>query len=143
MIIPGIPYWAGAILCAVILVFSILFVLIARSAGENEVKANRTLNAKTETMRLLADEAEALIGKAKTEDSGKIVKKVYEALRYSDPISNDVLLEYEKAISSNLKKLALCMSEGREIGEIQSIADELLALIENRNRKCKTMKRSK
>ena len=85
----------------------------------------------------------ALIGKAKTEDSGKIVEKIYEALRYSDPISNDVLLEYEKAISSNLKKLALCMSEGREIGEIQSIADELLALIENRNRKCKTMKRSK
>ena len=143
MIIPGIPYWAGAILCAVTLVFSILFVLIARSAGENEVKANRTLNAKTETMRLLADEAESLIGKAKTEDSGKIVKKVYEALRYSDPISNDVLLEDEKEISGNLQKLALCMSEGREIGEIQSIADELLTLIENRNRKCKTMKRSK
>lgn len=142
MIIPGIPYWVGAILCAVILAFSILFVLLSRSAGENEAKANRTLNAKTETMRLLVDEAEALIGKTKTEDAGKIAKKVYEALRYSDPISNDALREDEKAMSCNLQKLALCMSEGREIGEIQSVADELLALIEKRNRKCKAMKRS-
>lgn len=142
MILSGVTYWVGAILCAVILVFSIIFVLIAKSTGENKAKANRTLNTQTETMHLLVDEAEVLIVKTKTEDSRKIVEKVYETLRYSDPISNDMLREDENAISCNLQKLALCISEGREIGEIQSVADELLALIEKRNRKCKAMKRS-
>ena len=141
IIVPNIPYWVGSIICAVILVFSIVFVLSTKTASEPVMKANQELNAKTASMRLMTDEAEALLKKTNNDEELKLVKDVYEAFRYSDPTSNNELQADEDEIYGKLNEFAKCVSDKRGSVELKKSADELISLIENRNRKCKALKR--
>lgn len=67
------------------------------------------------------------------------VKKVYEAVRYSDPMSNAVLVEVEEKIQNGFSDFEnAVVSEDFELAS--STADELLSLIDIRNKKCKELK---
>ena len=50
-------------------------------------------------------DAETLLGKAKTPDAKIATKKVYEALRYSDPMSSEALGEIEAELAEKFRAL--------------------------------------
>lgn len=131
MVIPGLPYWTGIIICAAVVVFSIVFMMGADVAGKNAVNANRQLNMKTQLWREIIDEASNLSSRAKDSEETEIAKRIYDAVRYSDTVSNEALFNEEQEILSLIR------------GADFSRGDEILKLIENRNIKCKTMKRNR
>lgn len=76
---------------------------------------------------------------SKTTELKALAKKVYEAVRYSDPMSNAVLVEVEeKSRTVSLILMNAVNGEGFELAA--STADELLSLIDIRNKKCKLLK---
>ena len=66
-------------------------------------------------------------------------KKVYEAIRYSDPMSSDALASVEAQITIQFHALFEAV-EGDDVDLVVAIAKNLTVLIEDRNKKCKLMK---
>ena len=83
---------------------------------------------------LLRNDCYAKIPELKTE-----AKKVYEAIRYSDPMSNPALSDLEAQIFNKFNEFSSTVkSENMET--TKTVAGELLTLIQNRNKKCKLLK---
>lgn len=72
------------------------------------------------------------MAKAKEPESKVRCKKIYEALRYSDPMSNEELSTIEGKIEAQFAVFSDTFSS--------DVAEEILLLIGERNRKCKLLK---
>ena len=138
MLISPLPYFVGIILCAIILVFNIIAIVKASAAADVISKVDDKVKAQTFFIKSLAVDAETLMAKAKSDEAKAACKKVYEAIRYSDPMSNEQLRAVELQIADKFSEL-----EGAVAGEsenLKAVAEELVILIDNRSRKCKLLK---
>ena len=137
MLIPNLPNWVGIILCALILGFTAVSVIKANAAVELVHETDARVKEKTAFIRMMTVEADNLMARAQTDEAKAMCKKVYEALRYSDPMSSEALSGTEAEISEKFSAFAAAVKNGENASEL---ADELLALIGDRNRMCKVMK---
>lgn len=137
MLIPNLPNWVGIVLCALILGFTAISVIKASAAAELVHETDTRVKEKTAFIRLKTVEAENLMARAQTAEAKETCKKVYEALRYSDPMSSEALSGTEAEISKEFTAFAAAVKNGENASEL---ADELIALIGDRNRMCKVMK---
>lgn len=137
MLIPNLPNWVGIILCALILGFTAVSVIKANAAVELVHETDARVKEKTAFIRMITVEADNLMARAQTDEAKAMCKKVYEALRYSDPMSCNALSGTEAEISEKFSAFAAAVKNGENASEL---ADELLALIGDRNRMCKVMK---
>ena len=67
------------------------------------------------------------------------IKKVYEAVRYSDPMSNDALNGIESQITLRMSELVESVEKG-DINLVSKNAKEIIVLVNDRNRKGKLLK---
>lgn len=141
MIVPTLPNWIGIILCYTVLAISIVFLVSAGAVEENKVSANKQLNTNTALFRELADIASSIVSMSKTDAIRRTTTKVYDAIRYSDPVSSAETSVDETDISNALKDLSNMLQNGCEEERFNKQADEVLLLIEKRNNKCKALKR--
>ena len=137
MLIPNLPNWVGIILCALILGFTAVSVIKANAAVELVRETDTRVKEKTAFIRMMTVEADNLMARAQNGEAKAMCKKVYEALRYSDPMSCNALSGTEAEISEKFSAFAAAVKNGENASEL---ADELLALIGDRNRMCKVMK---
>lgn len=109
---------------------------VARSAVE---ATGEKVKQQTAFIRLLTADAEHLMATAKTTEIKADAKKVYEAIRYSDPMSNDALADVETKIQYQFNAFTNAVkNEDAEL--VASMSVELLDLIDARNKKCKVLK---
>ena len=141
MIIPNLPNWLGIGICYCILAVSVIYLLAAKAAGKNAYYANKELNEKVSFFRDLTGEAETLVAAAQTKEAKAVAQNVYEAIRYSDPSSDPAFVQEEKQIKEMLEKLSRCIWEKADITVLKSMEQDLLGLVQNRNNKCKNLKR--
>lgn len=139
MLIAPLPYWVGAIICPVILVFNIIAALKAGVAISIVERVDREVAARTFTIRSLTADAEALIAEAGTEELVALCNTVYDAIRYSDPMSADELNGIENDIELAFSEFATAI-RARAEAKAQDIAKSLTALIKNRNARCRLLK---
>ncbi len=66
-------------------------------------------------------------------------KKVYEAVRYSDPMSSEALSVAEAGITAKFDELTAAVTAADD-AKISEIADEVVLLVKERNNKCKVLK---
>lgn len=95
----AMPYWGGTILCAIVLAATAIAVLKADTTADLVENVDEKVKAQTAFIRLLTVDAENLLSRAKTDAAGSACKKVYEAARYSDPMSSGALAFIEQQIS--------------------------------------------
>jgi hypothetical protein len=137
MAIPDLPNWIGIIICAIVLAFTAIAVVKAKAVGDIVAATDEKIKDQTEFIRGLTAEAQSLIAYAKTDDAKAACKKVYEALRYSDPRSSNALADTESEISQEFSKFADAVKNGEDFNPL---AEKLVLLIGDRNTKCKVMK---
>lgn len=139
MAVPVLPEWIAAIVCVVVTGYYVVAYLKGSAAIDYVEKVGENVKAKTALMRELISESESLMAYAKTDVAKDSTKKVYEALRYSDPMSNDKLYYVEKEISEAYilfaDKVKNVVDEG-----LEAQADKLCVLVDDRNNKCKLLK---
>lgn len=139
MAIPNLPNWLGIIVCLAVLAFTAIAVLKAAFAVSVVTEIDERVKVKTFFIKSLTVDTEHLVNTAKTTELKALAKKVYEAVRYSDPMSNAVLVEVEEKIQNGFVDFENAVnSEDYELAT--STADELLSLIDIRNKKCKLLK---
>ena len=139
MAIPNLPNWIGVILCLTVLAVTVTSVITATAAGDVVGGIDEKIESKTYFIKALTADAEALMSAAKTPELKAEVKKVYEAIRYSDPMSNSALEEINEQIQNQFSAFADAVkSENSNLASVFS--DKLLIFIHNRNKKCKGLK---
>ncbi|MBQ6342281.1 MAG: hypothetical protein IJI41_04060 [Anaerolineaceae bacterium] len=136
MIVPSLPQWLGIIICFLILAFTAIAVIQANTAAELVQNTDAKIRQQTSTMRELTAQAESLIYQAKSEDVRAECQKVYEMLRYADPMSNEALSIIEVKIKVKIDELSQSIFSNN-VEKMKGIVNELLILVEERNVKSK------
>lgn len=139
MAIPTIESWIAAIVCLVILGLVAIATIKAEVAGGVVSAIDNKIKAQTFFIKNLTVDAQNLLARANTPETKSVVNKVYEAIRYSDPMSNENLNDIESRIGYEFKTFEMAVKNG-DVAIINSQAEELLILINNRNNKCKALK---
>lgn len=139
MCVPVLPEWIAAIVCVLFTAYYALAYLKCSAAIANVEKVGENVKKKTALMRDLTSESESLMTYAKTDVAKDATKKVYEALCYSDPMSDDKLYYIEKEISEAYIIFADKVKNEIDDGIVEQ-ADKLCTLINDRNKKCKLLK---
>ena len=139
MAVPVVPYWIGIIVCVLVFAFSAISVIKASVVAVVVSEIDEKVKVKTQFIKLLTADAEHLMSSSKTAELKAEAKKVYEAIRYSDPMTNEVLADVEEQIQSEFTFFSQAIkSEDLELAK--SVSEGLLGLIDSRNKKCKVLK---
>ncbi|MBP3337454.1 MAG: hypothetical protein J6L59_03485 [Clostridia bacterium] len=139
MMIPNLPNWVGIILCILVLGFTAISVIKAKLAADLVESVDDKIKTQTLFIKSLAVDAESLIARAKSELAKEECKKVYEAVRYSDPMSNDALSSVESEITIKFAKFSDAVTDDNK-ENAREIANELVILLGDRNKKCGFLK---
>ncbi len=137
MAIPGFPVWLGIILCFAVLGFTAMAVIGTGEASIAVEQIDQKVKADTLFIKMLTADAESLMAQASAAQQ-PATKKVWETLRYSDPMSNPALASAEAQINIKFEQFREAVIAKDE--KAVKLAEELLFLIEDRNKKCKILK---
>ena len=138
MLIPNCSAWIAAIVCVAIVAFTAVAVVKADWAGEAVSATHEEVKAQTLFIKSLTVDAEGLFARATTPEAKAACNKVYEAIRYSDPMSNDALAGVEGQITLKFNEFSNAVTSGAD--NIEALANELVILVGDRNMKCKLLK---
>lgn len=139
MTVPGIETWVGIIVSFIILAVVAIASLTAKSAADIVGDIDDKIKTQTSFIKGITLDAEMLMSNASTPEIKDEIKKVYEAFRFSDPMSSDALVDVESRIQNQFNLLQeVTLTEDAE--KISQVAKDLLSLIDYRNKKCKISK---
>ena len=138
MIVPDLPNWAGALVCLIIIGFNAISVVKAQAAAELVGGVSEKVKRETAFIKLLTANADSLCSRAKSGEAKAACKKVYEAVRYSDPVSSGALEQLERKIAKKFEEFQTAVEADDTF--VAVLADELLAMLEERNRQNKALK---
>ena len=139
MIISLLPYWVGILLCAIVLGINVIAVIKASAVVDIVSSIDEKTKESTLFIKSLTVDAESLMSRAKSETIKAECKKVYEAVRYSDPMSNGALASIESKITIKFSNFSNAVVSDK-FNVASECATELVILIDERNKKCKLLK---
>ena len=133
MAIPTLPVWSAVIVCAIILTLSVLFV-VAGQAGANEInRVEEKIKVKRAFIQFLQVDIEMLYESEADAEVKAELKKLAEKVRFSDPMSHEMLGELESCISAKVEEL-------KTSADKKALIEEISTLLTERNKKCKILK---
>lgn len=139
MVIPNLPNWVGIIICMSILALSGISIIKASVAADIVGKIDDKIKTQTQFIKVLTVDSQVLMTSVTNTELKAEAKKVYESIRYSDPMSNPALDEVETQIQNEFVAFADAVkAEDMEVAKVA--ASELLKMVESRNKKCKALK---
>ncbi len=133
MTVPQIPAWIAAIVCSIIMAFGAVSVIKAKAAAETVSAIDEKVKVQTSFIRELTTRAESVMTAAQTPELKAEAKKVYEAIRYSDPMSGEELAAVESEIAEKFDEF--------EKRANPASASEVIALVNKRAALCKLLKK--
>lgn len=139
MIIPNLPNWIGVIICFAILGFNVISLLKANLAADTVSEIDTKTKTQTAFIKALTADAEILISKAQTDEIKSECKKVFEAIRYSDPMSNTELNGIENDIQQKFAEFENAVTDG-DFENATKKANDIAILVDERNKKCRLLK---
>lgn len=133
MVFPTLPVWLAVIVCAIILATSALCI-IAGQAGANEInRVEEKIKVKRAFIQFLQTDIEMLAENETDTETKAELKKLAEKVRFSDPMSHEMLGELESRISAKVEEMKISSNKIFLIGEIDLLLTE-------RNKKCRILK---
>lgn len=139
MIIPNLPNWAGAVVCLVILGLNAVSLVKGQLAADTVNAVDEKIKVGTAFIKLLTVDAECLMNKTQSPEIKAECKKVYEAVRYSDPMSNAALADTENQIQKLFNAFEAAV-DGKSLDDVTALSADLLTALDGRNKKCKVLK---
>lgn len=142
MVVPIIPNWVGIISCLLVLGFSAVSIIKAVAAASIVSDVEEQVKLEVNFIKTLTANAQNLMNRANAPMLKAQCKKVYEALLYSDPVSNDKLADVEQIIKEEFDIL----SDGiisDDLNAVESSMKELIKVIAQRNIIAKNIKNNR
>lgn len=133
MIFPTLPVWLAVIVCAIILAISALCA-IAGQAGANEInRVEEKIKVKRAFIQFLQTDIEMLVERETDAETKAELKKLAEKVRFSDPMSHEMLGDLESSITAKVEEMKTAADKKVLVGEVE-------ALLVERNKKCKILR---
>lgn len=139
MLISPLPYWVGVIVCSIVLAITAIAVIKANVVAEAVTEIDKKIKTQTFFIKSLTIDAEGLLARANSEEMKVECKKVYDTIRYSDPMSHEALSGVESQITLKFAELANAVNNGDAMAVTKS-AKEVCVLVDDRNKKCRIVK---
>ena len=139
MIVSPLPYWIGILVCGVMLIMCIISVLKAAAAISEVERIDIKVKQQTLFIKTLTVDAGSLLARAKSDAVRAECKKIVDSVRYSDPMSSEMLALVEKQITLKFEDLTNAVIAD-DVLVVSAVAAELQILIKDRNNKCKQLK---
>ena len=139
MVFPMIPWWIGTIICLLVAGYFLIACLNAYTVANAVADIDKNVKSKTSFIKQAIVDAENIMARTETQEMKSECKKVYDALRYSDPMSAAALNDIERQIERELNELKQVVI-AKDNAKITGIVNELLISIKERNSKCKVLK---
>ena len=133
-----LPAWVAAIVMSVLLAVYIISIVKTKIAIEVVEQVVEKVQVSTSFIKEMRVDSSSLVGRA-SPASKDICNKVAEALKYSDPVSNDTCAPVEIEMRAKLDEFATAVKAGED-DKVSALGNELLDLIEERNKRCKAGK---
>lgn len=139
MAITNLPIWIAITISSLVTAFYLIAVISMKPAIDNIENTDKKVKVQTLFIKSLNIDAQTLKQKASNNEIISIAEKVCEAIRYSDPVSDESLASCENQITLKFKEFEKSVIENNtEVAEKTS--NELIILINDRNQKCKLLK---
>ena len=139
IVVPVIPYWVGIVLCFAVVGFNVISIIKANIAADIVSNLDEKIKVSTFFIKSLTADVEGLVSRAQSAKVKEECKKIYEKVRYSDPMSNVEFRKIEIKITDKYSELAKAVEEDN-YKTVENTAKEMISLVEDRNRKCKLLK---
>ena len=137
--VTALPYWIALLISVLLLAAAAIGIIATDNTRDMVEEIEDAGKAQTFFVKSLTADTQCLIAKASNEAMKSELTKVYEAARYSDPVSNEALADVEGRITTALTSLTSAVKENNA-EQVTLSAKELLELISERNIKCKAFK---
>ncbi len=133
MALPLMASWIAVVVCAFILCISAIC-LIGTETGREEInRVEEKVEKKVFYIKSLQVDVEMLASTERDTDTKAALTKLAEKIRFSDPMSNEVLADLEAEITAKVKELKTAENKA----EIITVLD---SLVTERNKKAKLLK---
>lgn len=133
MIFPTLPAWLAVVVYAIILTISALCA-IAGQAGANEIsRVEEKIKVKRAFIQFLQTDIEILVESETDAETKAALSKLAEKVRFSDPMSHEMLGELESRISVKVEEMKTAADKKALVGEVETLLVE-------RNKKCKILR---
>ena len=140
MVISPLPYWISAVACSLILIVNVISVSRASLAADLVNEMDEKIEASTRFIYSMRSKSSTLISKANGEGAKATAKAVRDAFVKSDPVSSDATYSVEYNISGQFEKFAKLISENADAKDLEAVAEQLIALVNERASICKVNK---
>ena len=133
MIFPMLPVWLVVVVCSIILAISALCA-IAGQVGANEIsRVEEKIKVKKAFIHFLQVDIEMLVESETDIETKATLNKLAEMVRFSDPMSHEMLGELESRIIAKVEDM-------KNESNKNELAREIEVLLIERNKKCKILK---
>lgn len=133
MFAPMLPVWSAIVVCSIIAGVSAVC-MISTDAGLNEIeRVEAEVQEKVFFIRELQADIELIATTETDADTKAELTRLAEKISFSDPMSNEQLMDLENKISTKVLKLKTATNK-------VEIITELTLLLDERNKKCKILK---
>lgn len=139
MVIPFFPFWLSVVICVLVASISASIILVTCFVIDVVSGLDTEIKTKTFAIKTLTADAEHLLSIAQSFELKKECEKIYEALRYSDPMSNVALYEINEQIQRQFSSFENAVNSS-DLELTIADGEELLNLIDKRNKQCRLLK---
>ena len=138
--VDDIEAWIVYVICAFIFgVFAIL-VLITDAARDKIVNFEEKAAQQTMQVKTFRVNVDGILRRVENPELKKVVYKLSETAKYSDPVSVDELKTVEAEITRKINELYSAV-ERNDVVSAMGLANEAIFLFEDRNAQCRLYKR--
>lgn len=134
-----LPDWFTIIVVILVFAYYALAVIRTLSAAEMICEIDKKVEKQTAFIRTLSTKANVLIQSA-SQELKPMTKQVYEALRYSDPMSSGELTMVEEDIINQFEVFSAAINDNQKEAA-ECAVQKIMTLIKERNELCKQIKR--
>lgn len=135
-----VPTWVVLLLEIILLALAVIGLITSETYREEIEKLERSEPLTTKFIYDLRVDAKLLIEKYSSSSIYSDLYKLQQEIQYSDPKSNDTLLDIEDEINRKFVELKELLSN-EDLDNAKKLIDNLLLLIKERNYRCKTSKK--
>ena len=137
--VAAIPTWVGVLVLSVLLALDAACCLCVRASAAHIVAVDESTTRAICVIAGLRTRADALVACASDAQDEATVRRVADALRFADPVSNDLTAEVDASIQAAFAEFEqVVRTHGTDASQA---ADKVLALMAERASLCKQGKR--
>ena len=130
---PLAPSWASVIACAILLTVFAISVIAGQVAVHEIERVEEKRKNKRAFIQCMQIDVEMLVEEEKDTDIKEMLERLAENVRFSDPMSHEMLGELETRISSKVAEIKTAVDK-------KMLIEEIFTLLKERNKKCKILK---